>query len=156
MALFLRAQPKQIGTSMFYVVQDKDQLILGDQRYGYKMLMYLLCTVPTELWARLARLDITCPLALWNPPTQLKKKRGSVCCLLWREDLSKWISLRNDRHSTMRSSQKRHIQLLSLPEVVWKWQNRKTEIKATANNKPICRTFINFSINTLLTPHNFK
>lgn len=22
---------------------------LGDQRYGYKMLMYLLCTVPTEL-----------------------------------------------------------------------------------------------------------
>lgn len=56
----------------------------------------------------------------------------------------------------MRSSQKRHIQLLSLPEVVWKWQNRKTEIKAMANNKPICRTFINFSINTLLTPHNFK
>lgn len=49
MALFLHAQPKQIGTSMFYVVQDKDQLILGDQRYGYKMLMYLLCTVPTEL-----------------------------------------------------------------------------------------------------------
>lgn len=40
---------------------------LWDQRYGYKMLMYLLCAAPTELWARPARLDISYPLALWRP-----------------------------------------------------------------------------------------
>lgn len=34
---------------MFYVVQDNDRLNLGDQRYGYKMLMCLPGTPPTEL-----------------------------------------------------------------------------------------------------------
>ncbi len=72
---------------------------LGDQRYGYKMLIYLLWTAPTELWVRLARLDVCCPLTLWS-----QKK---VCYVLCREELSEWISLRSGRHSTMRSSQKK-------------------------------------------------
>lgn len=53
---------------MFYVAEDKDRLKSGgDQRYGYKTLMYLLCAAPAELWARPARLDISYPLALWSP-----------------------------------------------------------------------------------------
>lgn len=101
---------------MFYVVQDKDQLILGDQRYGYKMLMYLLCTVPTELWARLARLDITCPLALWNPPNPTQKEeRECVLFALERRPFKvnkpeKWQTLYNEE-----LPEKTH----SAPEFTW-------------------------------------
>lgn len=35
-------------------------------------------------------------------------------------------------------------------------EQENREIKALANNKPFCPTFIYFSINILLTPHNFK
>lgn len=55
---------------MFYVAEDKDRLKSGwggNQRYGYKTLIYLLCAAPAELWARPARMDISYPLALWSP-----------------------------------------------------------------------------------------
>lgn len=94
---------------------------LGDQWYGYKMLMYLLCTVPTELWARLARLDISCPLALWS-------QKKSVLFALERRAFrvnkpEKWQTLYNEE-----LPEKTH----SAPELTWrtnsawKWLDKKT------------------------------
>lgn len=132
MALCLQGQYKQIGTSVFYVVQDKDRLTLGDQHYGYKMLMYLLCTVPTELWARLACLDtghnLFTGLVESTPQKKRKKKEKRVCVLFALErrafrlnKLEKWQTLYNEE-----LPEKTH----SAPEFTW-W------INVAWNNRPL-------------------
>lgn len=66
MALFLRVQHKQIRNVNVLCGGGQRSVELRDQRYGYQMLMYSLCTAPTELWARPALLDISYPLAWWS------------------------------------------------------------------------------------------
>lgn len=67
---------------------------LRNQQYGYKMLMYLLCTAPTELWARPTRLDISYPLAL------LSQKKSALFALERRafkvNKAEKWQMLLNE------------------------------------------------------------